>query len=342
MKLEAGFLVCQPFTVSEKMGEMRRLCKAVATGVVALFWISAAVGADPGSLPEWAYPMNSPGAAPPAADDGVPRRLSGSDRIYTLTQIRDLYAVPDWFPAEHPPMPRIVANGRKPAVFACGYCHLPNGLGRPENAGLAGQPAVYLQQQMEDFQSGRRGTALPDRVPPKLMIANSKAVAAEEVREAAAYFSSLPAKRWVRVVEADEAPKAVVSVWALVPTGTGTEPLGQRIVELPEDRARFELRDSTAGFVAYVPKGSTERGRSLMEKGVGGVPCTTCHGTDLRGLGPVPALAGRSPMYIARQLYEFQHGIRAGEWSGLMAPQVAGLTQDDIIAIAAYAASLEP
>ena len=47
-------------------------------------------------------------------------------------------------------------------------------------------------------------------------------------------------------------------------------------------------------------------------------------------------------MYIIRQLYEFQHGIRAGEWSGLMAPQVAGLTQDDMIAIAAYAASLEP
>jgi hypothetical protein len=63
--------------------------------------------------------------------------------------------------------------------------------------------------------------ALPDRVRPKLMIANSKAVAAEEVRDAAAYFSSLPAKRWVRVVEADEAPKVAVSLWALVPTGTG-------------------------------------------------------------------------------------------------------------------------
>jgi hypothetical protein len=38
---------------------------------------------------------------------------------------------------------------------------------------------------------------------------------------------------------------------------------------------------------------------------------------------------------------KFQHGIRAGEWSGLMAPQVADLTQDDMIAIAAYAATLD-
>ena len=109
--------------------------------------VRAAAG-EPGSILEWAYPMNRPGPQAPPIDDGVPHRMAGSDRSYTVSQIRSLYGVPDWFPAEHPPMPAIVGEGRKPSAFACGYCHLPNGLGRPENAGLAGQPVAYLQQQM--------------------------------------------------------------------------------------------------------------------------------------------------------------------------------------------------
>ena len=43
-----------------------------------------------------------------------------------------------------------------------------------------------------------------------------------------------------------------------------------------------------------------------------------------------------------RQLYGFQHGTRAGAWSPLMAPNVINLTFDDIVALAAYAASLPP
>lgn len=302
---------------------------------------TASSGAGSDSLPRWAYPMNASPAPAPAPDDGVPRHVPGSDAAFTSTQIRNLYGVPDWHPEDHPPMPEIVAAGRKPAAFACGYCHLPNGLGRPENAGLAGQPVAYLEQQMADYRAGLRGTALPNRVPAKFMIANSKGVTDAEIQQASRYFAALPAKRWVRVVESDTAPKTEVSVWALVPTA-GTEALGERIVEVPESRERFELRDPASGFVAYVPKGSVARGRDIATKGVGGVPCLTCHGQDLRGLGPVPALAGRSPTYIVRQLYEFQHGIRAGAWSGLMAPQVSQLSEADMIAVAAYAGALDP
>jgi len=46
-----------------------------------------------------------------------------------------------------PPMPRIVAHGRDDA-WACAYCHLPNGQGRPENAPLAGLPAAYIVEQV--------------------------------------------------------------------------------------------------------------------------------------------------------------------------------------------------
>ena len=307
------------------------------------FMAARATVALPDDVPLWAYPMNAPGAAPPPADDGAPQHLEGSNASYTKTQIRNLYGVPDWHAQDHPQMPDIVASGRTPAAFACGYCHLPNGLGRPENAGLAGLPAAYLQQQMQDYKAGRRGTALPDRIPAKFMIANSKTLTDEEVREAVQYFAELPRQRSVSVVESETAPKTRVSVWALVPDGTQTEPLGDRIVEVPEDPARFELRDSHSGFVAYVPIGSVEDGRQLVKRqGAGVVPCTTCHGADMRGLGPVPALAGQSPTYVVRQLYEFQHGIRAGAWSALMAPQVSELSLRDMVAIAAYTASLPP
>jgi cytochrome c553 len=52
--------------------------------------------------------------------------------------------------------------------------------------------------------------------------------------------------------------------------------------------------------------------------------------------------AGRSPSYIFRQLYDFKHGARAGEWSPLMAQVVSNLDQEDMLAIVAYLASLDP
>jgi cytochrome c553 len=56
----------------------------------------------------------------------------------------------------------------------------------------------------------------------------------------------------------------------------------------------------------------------------------------------VPALAGRSPGDIVRQLYNFKLDARRGEGAALMKPVVASLTEEDMIAIAAYLASLAP
>ncbi|HEX6162129.1 MAG TPA: c-type cytochrome [Vicinamibacterales bacterium] len=123
----------------------------------------------------------------------------------------------------------------------------------------------------------------------------------------------------------------------------GTEVLGQRIIEMPEDLARTELRDGASGFVAYVPPGSIAKGESLVKTGGGkSVACGTCHGNDLKGLGPIPPLAGRSPSYAVRQLFDFQQGVRKGPWSPLMKAAVEQLTVDDMIAIAAYTSSREP
>jgi cytochrome c553 len=181
--------------------------------------------------------------------------------------------------------------------------------------------------------------------PPSIMLALGKAATDEEAKSAAEYFSKLKYKPWIRVVETKMVPKTHVEGWILVPNeGAGEEPIGMRIVETPEDHERFELRDSMSGFVAYVPVGSIKKGEDLVTKGGAGktLRCSICHGEGLKGLGEVPFLAGRSPSYIVRQINDFKTGNRQGVWSPLMKEAVAKLTTEDMVAIAAYAASLKP
>lgn len=291
---------------------------------------------------EWAYALNTPGI-PPFVPEG-PQRVPGSGLEFTFAIPRDLYAPPDWHPEDHPPMPEVVASGRNPGVFACGYCHLPNGQGRPENASLTGLPAEYIIRQMLDYRSGLRTSSEPQHGPANNMRAVAQNVTAEEVADAALYFSSLKPVKWIRVVETDTVPETVVSGWMYIEKeGGGTEAIGNRIIEMPEDLHRTELRDARSGFIAYVPPGSVAKGKELAERNTDGrTPCAACHGANLKGLGPLPALAGRSPSYLARQLYDFQSGNRKGLWSPLMAEAVNGLTPEDIVNLTAYLASLDP
>jgi cytochrome c553 len=60
------------------------------------------------------------------------------------------------------------------------------------------------------------------------------------------------------------------------------------------------------------------------------------------GLAFVPGIAGRSPSYMMRQLYDMKRGTRRGLWSELMQPVIADLSVDDMRDIVAYLASIEP
>lgn len=297
--------------------------------------------------PYWAYCPNPPAAAPPQPTQSANtlQHVPNSTAVFTVAQIDDLFDVPDWHPASHPPMPDIVGHGSKPDVYACGYCHLPNGLGRPENAGVAGLPANYIIQQMADFKSGARKSAEPAHLPFAAMVGVADHATDEQTRAAATYFAALKPQPWIRVIETATVPKTHVAGWMLVASEPlAKEPIGHRIIEIPENLDRTELRDDTSGFIAYVPPGSLKKGKSLVITGGAGktVPCASCHGADLKGLNDVPSIAGRSPSYIVRQLYDMQNGFRAGASAQLMKTPVANLTLDDIIAIAAYTSSLHP
>ncbi len=309
---------------------------------VASTFVPGAVALTQEVPPPWAYPVNPPDFKPPP-DDGTLRRVPDSTASMTLTQVRDLFYAPDWHPGDHPPMPEVVASGRKPNVFACGVCHRADGPGGPENAYLMGLPAAYIVQQLADFKSGARKSSVPDRIPTKLKTTLAANVTDAEVQAAAAYFSALKPRAVIRVVETEMVPKTIVSGWFLTALNTDEkEAIGERIIEVPENLEQFVSRDTRSRFIAYVPTGSIEKGRVLAASGDQAVRCGTCHGPDLKGLGAVPGIAGRSPSYIVRQLYDFKHGARAGADSAQMKPSVEKLSIRDMISLAAYAASLEP
>ena len=292
--------------------------------------------------PPWAYPVNPPGFQR-APDDGSIRRVPNSSAGYTLTQVRDLFTAPDWHAGDHPPMPGVVGTGRKPDVMACGVCHRADGPGGPENSSLFGLPASYIVQQTLDFKNGLRNGSAP-RIANDLMIKIAKAVTDEELEVAAAYFASIKPRANIVVIETATVPKTQVRdlFLALLP-GDEKEPIAERIIEIPENVENFVSRDSRARFIAHVPPGSIAKGRQLASTpDASGVQCTGCHGADLKGNDAVPTIAGRSPTYLFRQLYDFKSGARKGTLSSTMKPAVEKLTIADMIALAAYSASLAP
>lgn len=300
----------------------------------------------PPGLPDWAFgpmPPPVPGAkpAPPPPDDGTLKRIPGSSQGFTATVIRAVGGIADWHPADHGPMPEIVTLGREGAR-ACGFCHLPDGRGNPENAGVWGLPVSYFIQQMYDFRVGLRKSSDPRKANTNNMINFAKALTDEELRAAAEYFATVTPRVWVKVVESATAPKTRTCCGGmfmpLEGAEAGKEPTGSRIVEVPDHPEETEMRDSHAGFTAYVPVGAIKKGEDLAAK----AQCAVCHGEKLEGIGPVPPIAGRSPSYLARQLFDMKTGARRGLWSPLMKPVVANMTADDLVNLSAYAASLQP
>jgi cytochrome c553 len=287
--------------------------------------------------PSWAFQAQA-GSLP--AESPGPKSIPGSTRTFTPQEIDNLMAPPDWFPDAHPAAPGPVVKGR-PGVLACGGCHLMSGLGHPESADLTGFTANYLTRQMLDFRSGARVDWAAR------MGAFAKGMTEEEIKQTSAYFASLPRVQFIRVVESAMVPKTFVGQGRMRfvdPKSEGQEPIGSRIITLPENEELARLRDPRSGFVVHVPPGSIARGRLLAESGGNGrtVVCAACHGAGLKGQGDIPRLAGNHPIYLVRQLIHFKEGTRNGPDAGQMKQAVAQLTEEDMIALAAYAGSLPP
>ena len=320
----------------------KKSTKVLAVSLLLALFPLVRVGAQSAKqwkLPDipWAFPVRD--KVQPVLDERKgPVHVPGSNKTYTQDEIDNIGNPPDWFPEEHVSMPRVVAHGAPGGVLGCASCHLASGLGHPESANLAGVLAAYIIRQLGDFKTGNRmGEAMNDM---------AKNLTDEDAKQAAEWFAALKPKVWQSVVETDRVSKTFINehLMRMPLPGGGDEPIGQRIIVLPQDAARAESRDPHSGFVAYVPKGSLAKGKEFVDTGGGGktIQCVICHGPTLNGLAEVPPIAGHDPMYLFRQLYYFKDGSRHGSMGALMKGVVAKISEDDMIAVAAYVASLTP
>jgi cytochrome c553 len=304
------------------------------TALVVLLGIHSAPAAEPESkaYPAWAFP------------GPLNKSVPGSKASYSDVQMFDRTASVDWFPQTHPAMPAAV-KGRLP-LYACGFCHLPEGAGRPENAALAGLPYEYLKRQIADMQAGLRKAPDPKFGPAGnmiLTITNSQ-LSSTDTEEAAKYYASLTYSKHTKIVETTDIPPIHTDSFVYVFDRTGLrQPLGERIVEGPEDFERFEMRDANVGFTAYVPVGAVARGKGLAAgDGTARASCESCHGPGLKGSAVAPPIAGRPLTPTFRQLYAFKTGTRSGSGAVLMKPIVAPLSTAQMIDLAAFVGSLDP
>ncbi len=227
----------------------------------------------PEGLPEWTFNI-PPKEQPWAVKVEGKVRAKGSAKEYEAKQIAGNATPPDWFPEEHGPAPKVVTGGEG-IRFACGSCHLMSGQSHAEAADIAGMPAAYLIRQMQYYKDGSRKEDA--RMGPI-----AKVTSDEDVRAAAEYFSKQKPRVFVKVIETATPPKTFIATAGrhrqLHPAG-GTEPIGQRIIQIPEDPLGTEIRDPHAGFIAYVPPGSIAKGEALVKGGT----CATCHGDGAEG-----------------------------------------------------------
>jgi cytochrome c553 len=284
---------------------------------------AAAFAADATS--DWAFmtpDANQPAPpAPPAAGGGAPAGPAA--------------------PAIPPGVPAIVAAGKGEMVRPCATCHTPSGMGQPESANLRGLPVNYFVTQMQAFRDGTRKGPRAGA-----MAGFAKGMTEEEYKEVASYYANLKPASWTVVNESSDAPKSTVtriSQRVRAAADGGTEAVGARILEMAVNPAAVRTAQENA-FVAYAPPGSIQRGQVLATTGGKGVTmaCSGCHGANLQGAGDVPGIGGRSPVYIARQLYTFKADLRNEPDSDQMKQVVAKLSNDDIVAIGAYVGSRNP
>lgn len=287
--------------------------------------------------PEHAKPRSCGPVGTPLQDDGIKLSLPGTELTFTRAEANYSWQPADWYPGDHPIMPKIVATGdTERGIRPCALCHFPNGQGKIENGHVAGLPASYILQQLELFASGDRLSADRRKANTNEMARIAAWLSEGEKIQVAEYFSAIPFRPMVRVVETDEVPqlRATLNRLVLPVEDVALVPLGQRIVEVPEDPERTEvMRDPRGTFVSYVPVGSVAKGEALA------TACAACHRSTEAAFADIPGIYGRTASYTMRQLWDIKQGSRL---SPVMMPMVAILSAEDLMNISAYLAAELP
>ena len=325
---------------------MRRWIMGLAgLGTMAAHCLAAtpdgAASAPPAAL-AWAYPVAPPQTSALAIPPGVYVTPDGKRKL-NAAQVEALNTPDeDWFPDSHPHPPDVILRASKNGAAPCAECHLVNGQGEVGIPDLAGLQAHYLSEQLDAFRSGTRKSAQPGRVATEAMIEVAKSWSEPDLKAAAAYFAGLPRRTAIRMVVAEEAPALRTDRfgWTYADRAGGRRALNGAVAEAPESVAKLFMGDPSNLEVVYASRATLASGEALVRSGGGGgQPCAVCHGADLRGTPIAPALAGRDPGYLARQLWDIRSGTRSGPGVAVMQAPARGLSPRDITAVAAYLSS---
>ncbi len=314
-------------------------------GLAAVLGLAAcSPGRTPPAALDWAYPKAAKIEFPAPPGSG-PYHVAGSALSFTKAQMQSDDPVADWFPERHPPPPHSVNRQGKGEPLPCAECHLHSGQGFLGAADLNGLPAAYIVAQVKAFRVGDRSSSEPGRQATHEMAEVANGVSDKRLAEAAAYYAALPRTPRLKVVEANLVPRTRPNYygWRDLLPGATREPIAGRIIEVSDDFAAAAIRDERIPITAYVPPGAVKRGEALVASGGGsGQACRTCHGPSLRGVGEIPPLAGRSPSYLARALWDIRSGSRHDPGAGPMQAPARGLSAAQITDVTAYLASLAP
>jgi cytochrome c553 len=96
--------------------------------------------------------------------------------------------------------------------------------------------------------------------------------------------------------------------------------------------------------LAGAPTELIASGKRIFEEGVSDAnvpPCSACHGSEAKGKGPSPRLAGQLFDYTASKLMNWDKDRDPTDTSASMQSIARGLTQAQIKAVAAYLSELE-
>ncbi|WP_440997434.1 c-type cytochrome [Arhodomonas sp. SL1] len=97
-----------------------------------------------------------------------------------------------------------------------------------------------------------------------------------------------------------------------------------------------------AAALAFTPLAQGQEGDPEAGKGKSTV-CASCHGQDGISTAPIyPNLAGQKEQYLVTSIKAYKNQQREGGQSAVMYPMVSGLSEQDILDLAAYYASLPP
>ncbi len=220
-----------------------------------------------------------------------------------------------------------IDNRADAAPANCASCHQAQETATG-TVSLAGLCAEYIEEQLIELESGRRRPRSSDTAAASIHTAHR--IDAEAARTAAEYYSRLIYTSSLRVIEVRDTPSTALR------QSRETESL---IILRREDTKAQQPE----AWIDRVPPGSLRRGHQLALGMDRRAPrCANCHGKQLQGLGPVPPLAGRSPNYLADQLWAIKAGLRAGPVVTPMRAVVSGLRAEDLIDLSAYLANLKP